>query len=259
MRPALTRLLLCLTAMAAVSAPALVAPAAAEEAASCPSNKAPPLILPHVRDAIARNQDVTIVAIGSSSTQGWHSTDIAHSYPAILQRTLNTLVPTAHFAVINRGIGGQDVSEELPRLESDALSVRPTLVIWQVGANGAMKHIAPELFRRLLNGGVRRLMEAKVDVVLMDNQRAAAILAAPQHVQFDQAMVDVASNNAAGLFGRGVLMDQWRVSGYPYELFMSDDGVHHNDYGYRCVANALATSIVEGLARPAPSHDVAKR
>ena len=230
---------------------------AAEPEAPCPSNKVPPLVLPRVKDAIANNREVTVVALGSSSTAGWHATDIAHSYPAILQSTLNAALPNAHFAVLNRGVGGQDVAEMLPRLERDVLGVRPTLVIWQVGANGAMRRMAPDLFKRQLISGVQRLREAKVDVILMDNQRAPAILASPDHIRIDQAMADVAAAAGAGLFGRGALMDQWRVSGYPYERFVSDDGVHHNDFGYRCVAGALAASILEGLGQPALSSEQA--
>ena len=225
---------------------------------ACPSNKVPPIVLPRVREAIAANREVIVVALGSSSTQGWHSTDIAHSYPALLQADLNAALPTAHVAVLNRGIGGQDVAEMLPRLESDALAPRPSLVIWQVGANGAMKQISLDLFKRLLINGIRRLQEAKVDVVLMDNQRAPAILASPEHVQIDQVMAEAAVATGAGLFGRGALMDQWRKAGYPYEQFVSDDGVHHNDFGYRCIAGALTAAIVDGLTQTLPTQTAAK-
>jgi len=225
----------------------------------CPGIKAPPIMLPRVRESIAANREVTIVALGSSSTQGWHSTDLAHSYPAILQTELNAAMPTAHVAVLNRGVGGQDISEMLPRLETDAVAVRPTVVVFQVGANGAMKRMAPDLFKRLLTVGVRRLQDAKVDVVLMDNQRAPSILAMPEHGQFDQAMADVSAATGAPLFDRGALMDQWRRSGYPYARFMSDDGIHHNDYGYRCVAVALAASIVDGLNQAMPTRTASKR
>ena len=222
----------------------------------CPVAKVPPLVLPRLKDALANNQEITIVALGSSSTAGWHATDIAHSYPSILQRTLNRALPNAHFAVINRGVGGQDITEMLPRLERDVLGVRPAVVIFQVGANGAMRHMAPELFKRLLTTGVQRLREARVDVVLMDNQRAPAILASPEHVRFDQAMADVALSAGAGLFGRGGLMDQWKTEGRPYDEFISDDGIHHNDFGYRCVAEAIAQAMIDGLGgrpgTPAP-------
>ena len=230
-----------------------VGPAHSQDA--CPAIEAPPLILPHVRDAVAHNHDVTIVAVGSSSTEGVHASDIAHSYPAVLQRSLNSGVPTAHFAVLNRGIGGQDVSEELPRLGRDALAVRPTLIIWQVGANGAMEHLAPPLFKRLLTGGVSRLVAANVDVVLMDNQRAPAIMAAPQHAALEEAMAEVATETGVGLFSRGTLMDRWRDAGEAYDHFISDDGVHHNDRGYHCIAAALASAIIRGIDKsPLPAQ-----
>ena len=234
---------------------------AAEPEATCPSNKVPAIALPRLKEALAGNREVTIVALGSSSTQGWHASDIAHSYPAILQTALSAAFPTAHIAVLNRGVGGQDVTEMLPRLERDVLGARPTVVVWQVGANGAMKRMPPDLFKKLLATGVQRLREARIDVVLMDNQRAPAILASPDHVRIDQALADVALGAGAGLFGRGALMDQWRTSGFPYESFVSDDGVHHNDLGYRCIARALSQAIVDGLGQPAdaPSAIAARR
>jgi len=233
--------------------------AASAEVAHCPPNRVPPLVLPAVKAAIRKNQEVTIVALGSSSTEGSHATDIAHSYPAVLQSLLNASLPMAHVAVLNRGVGGQDVTEMLPRIDRDVLSVRPTLVIWQVGANGAMKHMQADLFRRLLTNGVQRLRDAKVDVVLMDNQRAPAILASPDHIKFDQAMADVAVATGTPMFDRGSLMDSWRAAGFPYEQFMSDDGVHHNDQGYRCVSEALAQAILDGMGPGTVSSAVANR
>ena len=226
----------------------------------CPRSHMPALVLPLVKQALATNSEITIVTLGSSSTQGWHSTDIAHSYPAILQAELSAALPTAHIAVINRGVGGQDAAEMVPRLAADALAVRPSLVIWQLGANGAMKQTDPEVFRELVATGLDTLQAAKVDVVLMDNQRAPRILAAPDRARFDQALSDAAARAGVGLFSRGTLMDQWQQAGHPYDQFISTDGVHHNDRGYRCMAKALAGSILEGLGQPpAPIRSASRR
>ena len=239
--------LACTLALAALPA------RAAEPPDGCPAAHLPPLVLPHVKEALEHNSELTIVAFGSSSTQGWHSSSIAHSYPAVLQAALSAALPTAHVAVINRGVGGQDAAEMLPRIEADVLEVRPSLVIWQVGANGALKNRNPAEFKLLVADGVHTLRAKGIDVVLMDNQRAPLILASPLHQQIDQVLVDLAAQTGAGLFDRGALMDQWRLSGHPYSEFISDDGVHHNDLGYRCVAQALASEILTGLtAAPAP-------
>lgn len=224
--------------------------AASEKNSACPAAHTAPLVLPRVKEALDRNIELTIVALGSSSTQGWHSTNIAQSYPAVLQAELSAALPEAHVAVINRGIGGQDAAEMVPRIEADVLDIRPTLVIWQVGANGAIKDRDPDKFRQLVFEGVHKLTDAGIDVVLMDNQRAPAILAAPHHEQIDQALVEVSKRTATGLFDRGALMDQWQLAGHPYRQFMSSDGVHHNDLGYHCVAQALASAILDGLHQP---------
>ena len=224
---------------------------AADRPDACPAAQVAPLVLPRVKDALDRNSELTIVAFGSSSTQGWHSSNIAHSYPAVLQAALSAALPAAHVAVINRGVGGQDAAEMLPRIETDVLEVRPSLVIWQVGANGALKNRDPGEFRRLVADGVHRLRSRGIDVVLMDNQRAPLILASPLHQQIDQVLMDVAAQTGTGLFDRGALMDQWQFSGRPYGEFISDDGIHHNDLGYHCVAQALASAILAGLNTPA--------
>ncbi len=225
---------------------------AADQPNVCPAARVAPLVLPRVKDALDHNSELTIVAFGSSSTQGWHSSNIGQSYPAVLQATLSAALPAAHVAVINRGVGGQDAAEMLPRIETDVLEVRPSLVIWQVGANGALKNRDPEELRRLVADGVRRLRDHGIDVVLMDNQRAPLILASPHHQQIDRVLMDLAAQTGTGLFDRGGLMDQWQFSGHSYGEFISDDGIHHNDLGYRCVATALASAILTGLSAPAP-------
>ena len=225
----------------------------------CPRSHRPALDLPAVKQALRNNAEIIIVALGSSSTQGWHSTDIAHSYPATLQAELQAALPASHVAVINRGVGGQDATEMVPRLTADALAVRPSLVIWQLGANAAMRRVDPNVFRDLVSQGVATLQASKVDVVLMDNQRSPVVLASPDRAAFDQALSDVAARSGAGLFSRGTLMDQWQAEGHPYSEFVSDDGVHHNDRGYRCVAKALAGSILEGLGvMPAPIRSASR-
>ena len=228
-------------------------PAGAEPVPSsaCPGVKLPPIALPQMRRAIANGQEVTIVAFGSSSTEGSHASDMRHTYPAILQDELEAALPGSHIAVLNRGIGGQDAPEMITRLDGDVLDAHPTLVIWQLGANGAMRGSDPASFQKIVDEGVRRLEHSGADVILMDNQRSPAVLASPMHTQIDQALADVARRDDARLFARGRLMELWQDAGHPYAEFLADDGIHHNDRGYACVAKALAQTMVDGLGPPA--------
>ena len=250
----------CRVRIAILSSALFAAPAAfAGDSAPCPNIRMPALSLPHLKQAIVGNKEVTIVALGSSSTQGVHASDIAHSYPAVLQAELAKALPSSQVVVLNRGIGGQDVFEELPRLDKDALGLEPSLVIWQVGANGAMQHVDTTVFAAEVTGGIRKLTAAGIDVVMMDNQRSPMVMAAPEHTQIEHALGDVAKAEGVGLFSRSRLMDAWRENGHPYTDFLSNDGVHHNDHGYACIARALAQAIVAGLSEPSALQVVALR
>jgi len=220
-------------------------------AAECPpAGELPIPLLPHTRAAMATNQPLIAVALGSSSTRGWMATDIAHSYPALLQRVLNESLPKADFAFINRGIGGQDAPEELARLDQDVLAVRPQLVIWQVGANGAVRDESPSVFRHLVEEGIAKLKAAGADVMLMDNQRSPRIMASPEHAVMDATLAQIAQATKVNLFSRGVLMDHWAASGAPYDDFIAVDGFHMNNRGYACLAEAMAGVISAALRQP---------
>src|ERR1700754_5190937 len=92
--------------------------------------------LPHLAAAIEGNGPVRIVAMGSSSTAG--RGDVV-PYPHRLEMYLRAPdgdpFPNRKIDVLNRGKGGEEAIEELPRFDSDIFAERPSLVIWQVGTN----------------------------------------------------------------------------------------------------------------------------
>jgi lysophospholipase L1-like esterase len=208
--------------------------------------------LPHLRQAVVTSTQAVIVTLGSSSTAGAKASNLAHSYPAELQAALGMAWPEEHVAVINRGISGQDAPEELARMPADVIAIHPQLVIWQVGANGALRDADPSVFGRMVTEGVRRLKASGSDVILMDNQRAPRILKASDHAAVEAALRGVAETTGVNLFSRGLLMDGWRRGGAPLAQFISADGLHHNDLGYRCVALALAEEITAAVHATAP-------
>lgn len=233
------------------AAVSVVAPAAGHAGTVCPADPAiNRLHLPQLNAALANRSEGLIVALGSSSTQGAMASDSAHTYPAILQRELSEALPNAHIAVINRGIGGQDAPEELARLDTDAIALHPQLVIWQVGANGAMRHADPDTFHHLVEEGVNRLRKAKIDVVLMDNQRSPRVLAAVEHIILEDSLAHVAHETGANLFSRSHLMDAWAEHGAKLAQFIASDGLHQNNLGYLCITQSLARSIVAAVNEP---------
>ena len=214
--------------------------------------------LPHTRAALATNQPILVVALGSSSTRGWMASDVGHSYPALLQRFLNDHVPHISAAVINRGIGGQDAPEELARLETDVLAIRPQLIIWQSGANGAVHDESPATFKKLMQAGITEMKAAGADVILMDNQRSPKILASADHVLLENAMKEIAQASGVNMFSRGALMDQWAKDGAPNEDFIAADGMHMNNRGYACLAEMLGSTIEAALKQPITQQGAGK-
>lgn len=235
------RLLALLLAMAPMMAAAAEPP--------CP----PPmpgfrLDLPHARAAVHRDGRLLVVAIGSSSTEGSQASTPDHAYPAVLGRALSRGLPGVRVDVRNKGIGGQDVVEMLARMQADVLAARPDMVVWQVGANGALRDADPAEFARKVGEGVARMKEAGIDVVLMDNQRAPQIQRHFRRLAIEGALSAQARAQGVGLFSRGALMDMWAEAGHPNTEFLAADGLHHNDRGYACVAEVLAAAILADVA-----------
>ena len=240
--------------------PILLALSAAPSAARGAERACPPmpaaaaLDLPATRAAAREGEPLRVVAFGSSSTAGSGASAPAATYPAALERLLRRALPGRDVQVTNRGIGGEDAAEMLDRLDRDVLAARPHLVIWQAGGNGALQGRDPARFRQRLQAGIARLRAIGADIVLMDNQRAPRIMAAPSAPQFEAAMASLSESERVGLFRRGRLMDQWTAAGVPAQALVGDDGLHHTDRGYACLAEALAESIVTALAPTAPAQ-----
>lgn len=227
---------------------------------ACPGVQVPPLALPGLRALLvprggwddfawhavaAMPPPLTIVALGSSSTAGAGASTPEATYPARLEAILRAARPDLSIRVVNRGRGGEQADQMLARLDTEVLPERPALVIWQVGANSALRHADPARFQALVAAGIARLRAAGTEVVLMDNQRAPRIEAAPGHARFDALVADLASGTpGVALFSRRRLMDAWAAAGTPPGAMLGEDGLHHNDRGYACLAAALAEALL---------------
>ena len=93
------------------------------------------------RTAVADEHELRIVAMGSSSTQGYGTTNPQFAYPFQLKMKLTAALPGVDIHVYNKGIGGQDADEMAARMRSDVKPERAHLVIWQVGTNSAIGRV----------------------------------------------------------------------------------------------------------------------
>jgi len=132
--------------------------------------------LPHLAERLARNGDVTIVAIGSSSTSGEGGAKRIKPYPAYLEDMLRETYKNQQINVLNQGAGGQEAPDELQRMQA-VIDAKPALTIWQVGTNAVWKDQNLDQVDTAIKTGLRLLNSEPMDVILMDLQYAPALLA----------------------------------------------------------------------------------
>lgn len=182
-----------------------------------------------------------IVALGSSSTAGAGASTPGAAYPAMLQRRLAARFPELAVELVNAGVGGDTVADNLTRLERDVLAVRPDLVIWQVGTNDALLGIDPATVRAGLEDGISRLRAAGAEVVLMDGQFRPAHPEDAAARAVRAAVRDAAAAAGVGLLGRFELMRGWLAGGrFTAATILHADGLHMNDASYACLAERVA-------------------
>jgi acyl-CoA thioesterase I len=198
--------------------------------------------LERAAERVMHRQPVTIVAIGSSSTQGVGATEPALNYPSRLEAELRARFPGIGFRVINRGRAGEDVGEEVARLTNDVIAERPDLAIWQLGTNAVLRRDDLLTDAEVMQRGVAMLRKAGIDVVLMDLQYAPRVLDRPAYAMMEELIADTAERTGAALFRRFAMMRYWQ--GQPAgPSAIGPDGLHMNDQGYGCLATALADAL----------------
>jgi len=205
----------------------------------------------HTSARLAQGRSLKIVALGSSSTEGVGATSRANSYPSRLEAELREQFPDMQIEVINRGVGGEDAREMLARLDRQVLAERPDLVLWQVGTNAIVDQEGVSEEAYLVRKGLTRLKAAGVDVILMDPQFSPAMMQRPNAAAMVRMLHNVAQANNVPVFRRYAIMSHWRtVENVPFDRFIVNDGLHMNDWSYRCIAKLLATSIVAAATQP---------
>ncbi len=205
--------------------------------------------LPHVARKLNAGAPVTIVAFGSSSTQGYGSTSPAYAYPNRLAEQLRRKFPKSEIDVINRGVGGQDVPQMMERLQTSVLDERPDLVIWQLGTNSVVKGEDTSGTAALVESGVSRIQAVGADVVLIDPQYVPAVTAKKEGASKMVKLIgDIARLKKVSVFPRFEVMRHWHEDEkLPFDTFVISDGLHMNDWGYACFAQLLGDTIIRSV------------
>lgn len=226
-------------------------PASAEAATDRPVCAAPAGLqrfdrpLPRFAARMARAEPIKIVALGSSSTSGIGATSPGATYPARLEAELRRLAPGRAITVVNRGIPGDETSGEIRRFRRDVLDEAPDLVVWQLGTNVLLAGRDFGTVSDDMRTGIGLLRASGTDVVLMNPQYSPRVLDRPNHPAMIDLIAGVGRETEVAVFDRFAIMGFWaRDRHLPFAAFMTDDGLHQNDWAYACLAELLAKALM---------------
>ncbi len=192
-------------------------------------------------------QNLRIVAIGSSSTEGIVRNARNKVYPAALETTLSRLWPQASVQVLNKGRGGETMPQTIARFESDVIGLKPSLVIWQLGVNDVLRYEGLEGRHEEIQKGLRILTDQGIPVVLLDLQYAPMVIKDPDALPM-QGLIDRAvragPKGRVFHFKRFAAMKQLVDSHSVSMAEMTDrDDLHMTDAMHSCVGQLLADMI----------------
>jgi lysophospholipase L1-like esterase len=207
--------------------------------------------------ALQARHAATVLVVGSSSTVGVGASSPSKTYVARLEPDLERAVTGADFEVVGRGVSGEVAQGAADRMRREVEDVKPDLVVWQVGTNDALSHVAIDRFRNCLKSTLSWLKERDIDVVLINPQYAQALVKDAYYEQVVDAIAHIARESHVLLVDRYGAMRKLDF-GKSRPVDLSSDNLHMNDEGYRRLAEQLTETIVADLP-PGGDASVANR
>ena len=209
--------------------------------------------LPAAKKALQETGALTIVALGSSTTEGSGASAHDKSYPAVLQAELRRRFPQAEINVINKGVGGQSAYDMLLRMEADVIEQKPSIVIWQTVVNDAIRDTGEDKVAKILRKGIRKVQAAGIDMVMMDLQWLPREERYPHYDDYRALLAKTTREHGVSVFPRHAMMKNWAKSKqFTSEELVGMDGLHMIDASYRCLAIRIADGIASALTGAKP-------
>jgi acyl-CoA thioesterase I len=207
--------------------------------------------LPRTGERLRAGGPLTIVAFGSSSTEGYGASRPDRSYPSRLAALLKAQFPRIAIRVLNRGVGGEMAPQMMARLDRDVLAERPDLVIWQLGTNSVLHDLDPAGEANWAKQGIARIRATGADVMLMDLQYAPAVLLHARYREMLLVIAAVARSEHVPLVRRFAMMRHWSEDGaMTLPAMLAPDRLHMSDLSYDCLARQVARAILAARNEP---------
>lgn len=186
---------------------------------------------------------VNIVAFGDSLTAGY-GLPANEAFPAQLQRALDAKGLAAN--VVNAGVSGDTTTGGLSRLDW-SVPDGTDAVILELGANDALRGIAPGITRKALDTMLRRLKERKIPVLLC-GMVAPPNLGAEFGWAFNAIYADLAAQY-------GVILYPFFLTGVAADPKLNQrDGLHPTAAGVAVIVDRILPQVEQLIARAKASH-----
>jgi lysophospholipase L1-like esterase len=207
---------------------------------------ATPVPLANMANVLGRTNKLTILAIGSSSTYGVGASVRGKTYPAQLEQILEKSLQDVEVKIINRGVSGEVAANTADRLMNEVALTHPDLVLWQLGTNDALAHIAPNEFETIVRTAITRLKKRKIDIVLVGLQYTPRFVRDESYIAIREALRKVATDENV-LYVRRYEAMQFIAKTRANQDMLASDDFHLNDLGYQCMAEHIAQAVVTNL------------
>lgn len=209
--------------------------------------------LPFPSARLKLDHSLSILAIGSSSTEGIGASAKDKTYPERLRVLLEQSWPQTRIEMVNAGIGGETAPQTFERLRKLMAERRFDLVIWQVGTNDAVTGGDMGIFTDLIREGIDIVRGAGAGLVILDQQFYPGIRDPQRYASYVAAVSETARERSVPVLSRYAAMKGW--FGRDADAFgstLAGDRFHMSDIGYDCLARGMAISFAAMAATGQP-------
>ena len=188
--------------------------------------------------ALAADKPVKIVVLGDSLTAGY-GLNVQDAFPSKLEAALK--VKGHAVELINAGVSGDTATGGLERFDWSVPPDADALIL-ELGANDALRGVAPDVTRSALDRILAKVGERKIPV-LIAGMKSPPNMGADYVAKFDAIFPELAKKHNALLypfFLDGVAAD---------DKFNQRDGMHPNADGVDVIVKGILPKVEELIAQ----------
>lgn len=198
--------------------------------------------------ALRERRALKVLAIGSSSTVGIGASSSRMGYTVRLESNLEGKFKGANINITTRGVNGEIAEDAAERIKLEVATIKPDLVIWQVGTNDALARIDEDHFASELKSTVKWLVKHRIDVMLIDPQYVARLAGDEHYKGIVDAIGEVAKSERVMVVHRfGAMAELAKL--HKDKSYLASDRLHLNDAGYGCMAEYATRAIFSGVGQ----------